>query len=707
MTHRRSQSVFLAVIASLALVASLGLSVALQSGTVATPGSHDPDAAAVVAANGASARLLDPVEPAGQDRAAHASGPVLIILDRESLTPLTPSTLVITPRGRAPMQLRGSGPWSFDLELCGRCEIRASAPGHVPLAGSFELAPGENRILMPCAGDLRVVLRDGSGAPVSGVELVLIAPSAAGPSAAVAREVEPSVATLDGQMPALVRTAAGWTPSENRGALDGEASTPTASADLVRSRKRATDAAGCAVWSDLAPLAGYRWAVATPRHVEVSPPHEQRRFEEVSGELRVSGSSAPEGVSGRFEIAAGLCLELSGTLVSGASVHGEIASSSAPARVVLYRVEQSSGTTAERGVSFESKHVQLTAADGAFEFADVQPGTWMLRAWWLEHDSDLHFAAQAFELTPGSRLDLGTIAVLAGAALDVTIGLQDPAGKAIDPIDVYSEIAPFAQLSIEVMPADGDASHLLSGLLPLPFGKSFRVHGLQPGRVYVCAQPGPGLVLDARRVSRVDGAQPAPFDVGARDSIELALVAHVGRSRPLVVSSPDGEGVIASAVWVHDLETRRVWLARTRTAPDALGGEECALTLPDGTYDLWCKLTIDSDRPEGLVGSVRATFGAGQTTPVQIALRRGARISGVVRDADGRPAAGRTLAWSCEDWPLGADALPLYSATTDERGVFELREVPPGTRLWGEAPGTDMAAFDAGAHAGVEIVTRW
>jgi hypothetical protein len=540
---------------------------------------------------------------------------------------------------------------------------------------------------------LRIVVRDVAGAPVGGAALVLITP----------RVGEPSY----GEMPALLETLAGWTPSDARVAPDDGALAASAWDRAARSSERVTDASGCAFWSDLPPLPGYRWVVTAPAHVEVSPPNERQRFEEVDGALRVRDTSAPEGVSGRFEISAGRCLELSGTVVSGASVRGRIESTGEPARVLLYRVQESPGIAAKRGLCFESRHVLMTKADGSFEFTDVQPGTWMLRSWWLKDESDLHFAAVAFGLTPGSDLDLGAIPALAGATLDVAVGLQDLAGNPFAPADVYpaSEPAPFAQLSFNVLPADGDANHLMSGLLPVPFGKTLRVHGLQPGRVYMVAQPGPGLVLDAARVSRVESAQPEPFDVGATESIELALVAHLGQSRPLVLSTPGGESLTTPWVWVREIETGKVWQADTRTVPDAGDGESCVLTLPDGTYDLWCRLTIASEGSEGLVGSARATFGAGQPTPVEIALRRAAKISGVVRDADGKPIAHRTLAWTCEDWPLGADAMPLYSVTTDERGAFALAAVPPGTRLWGEEPGTDLAPVDAGVHAGVEIVT--
>lgn len=694
MILRRSHTVFLAAIAGSALLAIWGWSVAPPSVSVEVSGPQGSNAESILRANAASLPLLDDVESLASGRTDHADAPRLMVLDHDSLLPLAPSTLVVTPEGRDPMQLDGSGPWRLDAELCGRCEVRASAAGHAPVAGTIELTPGENRILMPCAGDLRVVLRDAGGAPVGGAVLALIMPRIDAPP--------------DGEMPMLLKTQAGWTLADARIPPDEGTFASSALDVAARSSKRVTDTSGCAVWSDLRPLPGYRWAVTAPRHVEVSPPNERGRFEEVGGELRVRGSSAPDGVSGRFGITAGLCLELSGTVVSGASVRGRIESSGEPARVVLYRVEESPGIKAKRGLCFGSRHEQRTGADGSFEFGDVQPGTWMLRSWWLEHESDLHFTALAFGLTPGSDLDLGGIPALVGAALEVTIELQDPSGNRVSPLDVYpaSEPVPFAQFNISVIPADGDANHLMSGLLPIPLGKSFRVHGLQPGRVYLGAQAGPGLVTDERRVSRVDGAQPAPFDVGSRESIEIALVAHLGQSRPLVLRTPRGESLTAPSVWVHHVETGKVWLADTRTVPEAGDGESCLLTLPDGTYDLWCKLTVSSEGPEGLVGRARASFGAEEAAPVEIALRQGVRISGIVRDADGRAVARRTLAWTCEDWPLGTDAVPLYSATTDERGVFVLAEVPPGTRLFGEEPATDLAPFDAGVHGGLEIVTR-
>lgn len=706
MIRRREQIGVLAVVAVLVLLASWGLGVVLPDDAVSAFESNDSSAEPQLTSDVVDPGVLADLAPDRRGETPRAKGTWLSIRDRESLAPLAPSRLLIQPRGRAPLPLSGPGPWSLDPDLCGPCEVHAAAPGHVSVVGSFTLTQGENRILLPCTGELRVTLRDAAGQPASGVRLALIPPTASQGASANAHGVD----TADGAPVALLSTPSGWTLSDLSFSFGGQGAGEPTITQEGSALVRVTNASGCAHWSDVTPLAGYRWAVAEPRHVDVEPPHEQRRFEENGTALRVSAATTPDGISGRFDVLAGLCTELKGTIVTGATVRGRIASAKASGvpRVVLFRVEESTSAQTKRGVSFESRHAKPAEADGSFEFVDVRPGTWMLRAWWAEDGQDLYFTACAFRLTPGAELDLGQLSPLAGSALEVTIALQDARGRSLAPTDVYpaSDQEPIAQLCIDVVPADGDANHMLSGVLPLPFGQSVRVHGLRPGRVHVRAQPGPGLLTKAERVTRIDTAEMEPFEVGTRDEVLLAFVAHLGESRPLVLTTPTGERTTAHSMWVHDLESNRVWVADTSTRVDPEGNEECSLALPDGTYELWCKLSIDTEGADGLVGFARATFGAGQGAPLPIVLRRGARITGIVRNADGKPAAGCTLRWSCEGWPLGVDATPMYSATTDEHGAFELSEVPTGLRLFGEEPGTDLAAVDAGVRNHVELMRR-
>lgn len=109
---------------------------------------------------------------------------------------------------------------------------------------------------------------------------------------------------------------------------------------------------------------------------------------------------------------------------------------------------------------------------------------------------------------------------------------MDSDGQELDPAQVYAGAGstPFANLSLMALPADGDAVHMLAGLLPLPFGVRFRIHGLQPGRVLASVQPGEGLVMDPIRVSKLEGMQAESFEVGARSSSRSSRTS--GRAGP-------------------------------------------------------------------------------------------------------------------------------------------------------------------------------
>src|SRR5262249_36094720 len=152
--------------------------------------------------------------------------------------------------------------------------------------------------------------------------------------------------------------------------------------------------------------------------------------EEVGKELRVQ-PPAREGLSGTFEIAAAQRLELSGTVLSAAGVRGRIACAEpdAPVRVGLYRVTVGGGHTSKRGVRFDEEEPKQVGGDGEFEFTDLRPAVWMVRAWWTERSRDLYFTGRTFQLTPGSDLDLGLLHPLTGDELEVTLGIVDEKGR--------------------------------------------------------------------------------------------------------------------------------------------------------------------------------------------------------------------------------------------------------------------------------------
>jgi hypothetical protein len=619
----------------------------------------------------------------------------LKFLDEETLKPLEPVELALD-------QHDGEERRAQSIDAGRSCDLQVAVAGYVPLSATFVPEEGENRVLLQRAGSVTIVLRDREGQPVEGVSVTLLPPSATERGLG-ARGLE-SV-PLDPGPRKLMRTPLGWTLCEEPILLsDGEVA-PAACSEILSKRSRTTDSSGTATWDGLAALDGYRWAVAPPRHADLTPPHEKKRFEEAGPELLV-GSPPPEGVSGRFEVKGGERLKLEGVVLSGASVFGRIACSAAdgPACVTLFKVSAGGGSTATQAMSFDAVAARDAEEDGGFRFDDIRPGTWLVRAWWVEGGRDFYFVARAFRLDAGADLDLGVLTALDGMSLAVSLGIEDSDGQVLDPTLVYpeDELVPFAVLSIHVNPTSGNVAHLTSGLMALPLGETYRFHGLQPGMVFADLQPGPGLAPDAEWVCSLSAAQPAPFEVGTQEELRLALVAHTGVARAMVVRDPSGEALSVAALWVHDLATGRLTWVTTHPSDCEEGGASQQLTLPPGTYHLWCKVSTD-EQPAGLVGTARATFARGNDDNIEIVLQPAASITAIVRDRSGRPVAHRNLAWTCEDWPTGGRQGSLYSAVTDGQGNFTLPEMPVGMRLLGAEPGTDLLALQPGALPRVEL----
>lgn len=691
---RRSRVLLAATLLALALI---GLRTLVSSPSDVTVAREPGDSLATVepaSAGMPELLVLESSERARQD-AASAPGAWLRVLDQDTLETLRPAEIDVTPEGQSPLRLEDEASMTaLGADLLGPCELRVVVPGYVPLAGKLALCPGENLVLVQRAGSLTIALVDATGDPVPGVDVVLLAPRVDGRAGAL------DAVPVDSGPRELVRTEAGWIRAADPVLRDDGSLAPAACAELASLSRCSTDAAGRAAWGGLPPHEGYRWAVAAPPLVDPTPPHEQRRFEEIGAELRAK-ALPPEGLSGSFEIVAGERLELTGTALSSAGVRGRIACFAADARAVvtLYRIHVGGGNTAKRGVSFDAVATALTDADGAFRFTDLRPTTWMVRAWWAEEGRELYTTGQTFVLAPGTELDLGLLQPQAGDSLEVTLGIADADGRSLDPAQVYAgaERAPFANLAFSAIPSGGDAVHLVTGILPLPFGERFRIHGLQPGRVLASVQPGEGLVADPRQVSKLEGAQDA-FEVGSRSSLELVLVAHLGSSRPLVVRGPAGLELCAASVWVHDRRSDALSSVNTHPLRDEELGAGQTLTLPAGTYDLWCKLSTD-DAPAGLVGRTSAVFDPARHDPIEIVVEPAASVSGVLRHPSGAPVAHQVLDWVCSDWPRG-----LYRTTTDAQGAFTLLELPAHAALSGAHPGTDLRPLEPGWHEGVELV---
>jgi hypothetical protein len=633
------------------------------------------------------------------------------LADKENLAALEPKRLWLQRLDEplaVPISIAVREPLSHDQLVASR--VFAWVPGYTPFSGQLTPRSGPNALLLNRAGSLQVRIVDVAGRPVDDCEVSLFLDDgddelrlAEGHSIFSNEPVDTSRELID--------TPRGWVQSQH--AVD-TAAWPTGfeQSDWNASARR-TSVDGLATWTDLPPREGYRWFVAPPLHAQVDPPHERKRLVEVSDYVQ-SSSPPPLGLSGRFDITAGQTLQLEGTLLAPAIVRGRVhCPLAATAAVIkLYSVDRAGGTTAPQTTAFDEAQSQLCASDGAFQFPDLRPGIWAVRAWWTEGELDYYYTCETFKLEPGADLDLGVLRALEGQTLEVAIGIADQDGVAQAPEAIYSSPRDRldAHLTITVMPDSGLATHMVSGYFPVPFGEIFRIHGVQPGRAHVGAEPSPGLSVDPSRVGSIVGTHPSGFTVGSTDFVYLELRARMGTARRLLMRNDRGVEITAPAVWVRDLGSNRVSSVRpNRLGSSAASGEapsaerRQSLNLPDGSYELVCKYTTKTN-PNGFVARASAIFDGTDSGPIELDAQPAVSVSGVLRDNSGAAIPNQSLYWRLEGWELDSDNA-IFGATTDEHGAFVLNEVPAHTALRCSSLGCDLPPLAPGIHRGLVLTT--
>jgi hypothetical protein len=696
---------------------SVGLVVLLAAGAgllgyAATGDEHDPRSGAVAAADrraelaerNRSVAPLPGREPLG---GVSSDAGWIDLADEARLAPLESGRvwmqqLDVADAELLPIELREPLP----PERMAASRILAWVPGYVPYSGRLTPHAGANVLLMKRAGSVEIRIVDSAGRPLEDCEVGLFLDEGVEPWLAERKTLFPEVRGDPRALRAdeLIDTPRGWVQSnEAVGRLGAPKVFELRAWD---SPVRRTTVDGVATWSDIPALEGYRWYLATPLHVEVEPPHEHMRLQEVADAVLTS-IAPPPGLSGRFEVAAGEIVRLTGTLLAPARVHGRVDCPSArrPAVVKLYSVDRAGGSTAPETVAFDEASSQRSGPDGRFEFADVRPGIHAVRAWWEEEERDYFFTCATFRLEPGADLDLGVLRALQGASLEVAIGITDQSGVPQAPEMVFS--APGdrldAHLSITAVPDSGLATHMVHGYFPVPFGELFRIHGLQPGRAYVGAEPSPGLVIDPTRVGALAGAPPVRVEVGSTDFLYLELTATMGTARPLRLRNERGDEILAPAIWVRDLQSGRVSTMRPHRLGTAPADAPRAVNLPAGSYELLCKLTT-GDSPHGLAARASVSFDGMDRSQIELDARPAVSVSGVLRDSSGAVIPDQHLIWALEGWPLDPDNA-VFGATTDSEGVFVLSEIPAHTALRGSRAGCDLPPLAPGEHEGLVLTT--
>lgn len=622
------------------------------------------------------------------------------LADENSLAPLQAEGLWIQPLDgelAEPFQVETRQPLTSSRMV--PCRIFARVPGYVPFSGRLTPRPGANVLLLERAGSLEVKMVSLAGDPVEDFEVGLFLDREGDDGAS-----EETLLTSAKPDRELTYTPRGW--MQARRVLGGSDWPKTLGPGGWDAPTRLTSADGLATWKDIPAASGYRWFVFPAFHAEVEPPHEQKRLEDLGDRVRTS-TPPPPGLSGRFDITAGETLRLTGTLLAAARVRGRVECPAAkrPAVVTLYSVDRAAENTGHQVVSFDEAEDQPCDPDGAFEFTDLRPGIWAVRAWWEEEERDYFFTCATFLLEAGADLDLGLLHPLAGESLEVAIGIADPHGVPQAPEVVYWPRSDSlgANLSITVMPESGIATQMISGYFFVPFGEIFRIHGLLPGRVFVGADPSPHLTVDPTRVGSLGGVRPEGFEVGSMDFVYLELRATMGTARPLVLRNEQGQPILPPAIWVRELGTERVFSAMAQRLESTAAGRQQVLNLPNGSYEFLCRFTSPG-APQGFSAQARATFGGSDRSPIELDARPAVSISGVLRDSSGAALPNQDLVWGLEGWSLDPEN-PIFAATTDSQGTFVLAEIPASTALHSSRAGCDLPPLAAGRHEGLVLTT--
>lgn len=248
-------------------------------------------------------------------------------------------------------------------------------------------------------------------------------------------------------------------------------------------------------------------------------------------------------------------------------------------------------------------------------------------------------------------------------------------------------------LSIATVPDSRDARDSIAELVALPFGVAHTLHGIPSGRVHVMAQRAQWI--------GVEEGWPAPanskaevFAAGARATVELSLHAREPGGRALVAILPDGARVEPGSVLVRrdsPAQVRRVELLNGR------------LRLRPGRHSLLARLVANG---RGYVAEAQVTQSEDPKsgTPIVMRLREGASLRVLLRDAHGRPVAGRSLAWNCGMWGTGKGQLAAFTGRSDASGALELHALLPGTRLEHADPGLSIDVPASGKHRSLELV---
>ncbi len=198
----------------------------------------------------------------------------------------------------------------------------------------------------------------------------------------------------------------------------------------------------------------------------------------------------------------------------------------------------------------------------------------------------------------------------------------------------------------------------------------------------------------------------ATSDAGTAGPVVARLTAS---SEPVILRLEPGARATVTVVRASDrrpiadaeVEVRGLVVRTSATGSDGIAP---VANVPAGGYEIVARA------PGYAPARTYARLAAGETDRIELALRPGAAVSGVVVDDAGAPVAGAAVLFaSASDWSAAAN--PRFdAATSDARGRFRFDALPRGTfrftaRLAPSAPGTSgLVELDGRTErTGVEI----
>ncbi|MFT7616758.1 MAG: hypothetical protein ACI97A_000387 [Planctomycetota bacterium] len=241
------------------------------------------------------------------------------------------------------------------------------------------------------------------------------------------------------------------------------------------SPQKQSDMDGLLQFTSLTPGA-YRWQLKSGHQLEFDPPFEKKAVELIGNGFHVN--PIPGDLSGLLVLKANEHVSKSIDVEPFARVVGSLAFESLPIMgraFVKLLTREIVGEDPLKQVDRVVARQHQSVSDGRFAFDHVQSGPMELLVTWLDNQQTHRFLTHRFDLSSGTRRDLGVLSFDVGLSATLIIQPVDFDGNHIS----ISTQLPTRVLMVEPMDPLADWPYTPKRL---PIGDEFRIGGLRPGQ---------------------------------------------------------------------------------------------------------------------------------------------------------------------------------------------------------------------------------